>query len=95
MFGAVTCSARTQGADPGVESRSGHTALTWAAVCGFDLIVVELLDHRGTGDGAMANLARATVKEGRTALHHAAASGNSEVVVLLLDRLRDSLLRDR
>lgn len=37
---------------------------------------------------------RSTLVEGKTALHNAAFNGNSGVVVLLLDRLRDLLLRD-
>lgn len=103
-------SARTeiQGADPGVEASTGHTALTWAAVCGFDLVAAELLlgdsNNNNTKSGASVSgsvedatnaVTRTTAVEGKTALHNAAFNGNSGVVVLLLDRLRDLLLRDR
>lgn len=40
-------------------------------------------------------LTRISVKEERTALHYAAFNGNIGFVVLLLDRLRDALLKDR
>ncbi len=40
-------------------------------------------------------MTRTTAVEGKTALHNAAFNGNSGVVVLLLDRLRDLLLRRR
>lgn len=97
-----------QGADPGVEASTGHTALTWAAVCGFDLVAAELLlgdsNNNNTKSGASVSgsvedatnaVTRTTAVEGKTALHNAAFNGNSGVVVLLLDRLRDLLLRDR
>lgn len=100
-----------QGADPGVEASTGHTALTWAAVCGFDLVAAELLlgdssnsnnDNNNSGtsvSGSMGDaitaVTRTTAVEGKTALHNAAFNGNSGVVVLLLDRLRDLLLRTR
>lgn len=101
----------TQGADPGVEASTGHTALTWAAVCGFDLVAAELLlgdnanssasstSTKKSGSSSMEDAIRAvtrtTAVEGKTALHNAALNGNSGVVVLLLDRLRDLLLRRR
>ncbi|CAM9329462.1 unnamed protein product, partial [Hapterophycus canaliculatus] len=99
-----------EGADPGVEASTGHTALTWAATCGFDLIVAELLaggksgknsgssgssrdaSAAGSIDVTMSAVTRSTVAEGKTALHNAAFNGNSGVVLLLLDRLRDLLL---
>lgn len=81
-----------QGADPFLESRSGHTALTWAAACGVDLVVEELLRHRGQGDNAVDALTRATAHEGKTVLHCAALSGNPEVAMRLLDHLRNDLL---
>lgn len=88
-----------QGADPAVESKFGHTAVTWAAVCGFDLVAVELLSHHGKGTGtegsSVAALTRVTRKESKSALHYAAVNGNTGVVLLLLDRVRDTLLRDR
>ena len=111
-----------QGADPGVEASTGHTALTWAAVCGFDLVAAELLlgdnanstatrgssrSSRGSSssssnrssssmqEDAINAVTRTTVVEGKTALHNAAFNGNSGVVVLLLDRLRDLLLKRR
>ncbi|CAM9420486.1 unnamed protein product [Ectocarpus fasciculatus] len=111
-----------EGADPGVEASSGHTALSWAAVCGFDLVAAELLlgnntnkrsrsssnsrsgsaSRSGSGGSSRSGpmqdainaVTRSTVVEGKTALHNAAFNGNSGVVVLLLDRLRDLLLRD-
>lgn len=90
---------RAQGADPAVESKFGHTAVTWAAVCGFDLVAVELLSHHGKGTetegSGVAALTRVTRKESKTALHNAALNGNTGVVLLLLDRVRDMLLRDR
>lgn len=103
-FGLFT---RIQGADPIVEASTGHTALTWAAVCGFDLVVSELLNDNnsksnrggssapGSMQDAIDAVTKRTVVEGKTALHNAAFNGNSKVVVLLLDRLRDLLLTDR
>lgn len=96
-----------QGADPIVEASTGHTALTWAAVCGFDLVAAELLNGNtsktnssgsstlGSMHDAIDAVTKSTVVEGKTALHNAAFNGNSKVVVLLLDRLRDLLLTDR
>ena len=84
-----------QGASSGIESRAGHTALTWAAVCGFDLVAAELLGNRASVDDAINDVTRATLLEGKTALHHAAFNGNSAILVLFLDRLRDLLLRNR
>lgn len=98
---------RIQGADPIVEASTGHTALTWAAVCGFDLVAAELLNgnnrksNRGgsSAPGSMQDAIDAVTKrtkvEGKTALHNAAFNGNSKVVMLLLDRLRDLLLTNR
>ncbi|CAN0406403.1 unnamed protein product, partial [Ectocarpus sp. 12 AP-2014] len=48
----------------------------------------------GTMQDAISTVTRSTLVEGKTALHNAAFNGNSGVVVLLLDRLRDLLLRD-
>lgn len=103
----INCT-ETQGADPDVEASTGHTALTWAAVCGFDLVAAELLlgdsnnkntksviSALGSVEDAIDAVTRTTAVEGKTALHNAAFNGNSGVVVLLLDRLRDLLLRDR
>lgn len=88
-----------------MEASTGHTALTWAAVCGFDLIAAELLlgdssnksgaTALGSMEDAIKAVTRTTAVEGKTALHHAAFNGNSGVVVLLLDRLRELLLGDR
>lgn len=98
---------RIQGADPVVEASTGHTALTWAAVCGFDLVAAELLSGSnsnsnssglsasGSVQDAINAVTKSTVVENKTALHNAAFNGNSKVVVLLLDRLRDLLLTDR
>lgn len=85
----------TQGASPGVESRSGHTALTWAAVCGLDDVAAELITQRGSLDSAIGAIVASTRSEGKTALHNAAFNGNSGIVMLLLDRLRDLLLTRR
>lgn len=84
-----------QGASSSIESRAGHTALTWVAVCGFDLVAAELLGNRTSVDDAVNDVTRATNLEGKTALHHAAFNGNPSIVVLFLDRLRNLLLRNR
>lgn len=82
-----------------MESKFGHTALSWAAACGFELVAAELLSHHekgaGTGGGGVPAITRVTRKESKTALHSAAINGNAGVVLLLLDRVRDVLLRDR
>jgi ankyrin repeat protein len=61
------------------ETARGHTALTWACVCGNLDVVTALLD-------AGAQLTACTRKTGRTALHMAAAALCAPVVQVLLDR---------
>ena len=61
------------------ETSRGHTALTWACVCGQLEAVAALLDEG-------ASLTFAVRKTGRTALHMAAAALCAPVVQLLLDR---------
>lgn len=52
--------------------------------------------EKGGGElTVIGDLTRVSLKEGRTALHYAAFNGNAGVVMLLLDRLRDTLLKDR
>ncbi|CAM9313048.1 unnamed protein product, partial [Choristocarpus tenellus] len=78
-----------EGADPNIESNVGHTALTWASVCGFELVTAELISQ-GSVD-----VTQPTQLEGRTALHYASASGSMGVVVNLLDHIRDKVVKKR
>lgn len=84
-----------QGADPAADSKSGHTALSWAAVCGFEVVGDELLAHGSKGNGIIHDLTRVSSREERTALHQAAFNGNARFAMLLLDRLREMLLLNR
>ncbi|CAM9396196.1 unnamed protein product, partial [Phaeothamnion confervicola] len=70
------------GADAAVVTRRGHTALTWAAVCGHAVAAQALV---GTPLGEAADPGQAVGRERRTALHYAAASGSAGVALALLD----------
>ena len=76
------------GADANVETRRGHTALSWAATCGHTEVLNVLI-------GAGANLDYQSKYEGRTALMHACYNGKSEAVSLLLDAIIDKALQHR
>lgn len=78
-----------------LESGVYRTALIWAAVCGLDIVATELIDLGESNGRAVEDIVWATHAEGRTALHMAASSGNVGVMKVLLNRLRDNLLRTR
>ena len=77
-----------RGADVNIETRRGHTALSWAATCGHTEVLNVLI-------GAGADLDYQSKYEGRTALMHACYNGKSEAVSLLLDAIIDKALQHR
>ena len=71
-----------------IETKRGHTALSWAATCGHVEVMKVLLS-------AGADLDYQSKYEGKTALMHACFNGKSEAVSLLLDAIIDKALQHR
>ena len=70
----------TLGAVVDFENQRGHTALSWACVCGADKVVELLLTHG-------ADPKRKSKLEERVPLAHAAQHGHARCCQILLDRL--------
>ena len=70
----------TLGAVVDFENVRGHTALSWACICGVDAVVEMLLQH-GADPKYQSKL------EQRTPLCHGAQHGHAKVCQVLLDRL--------
>ena len=81
-----------KGADIKVMAPNGHTALTWAAVGGYEFAVEAMLAASKEPDA----LLRATSPvDHRMSLHHASYNGHAGVTALLLGKMWDTVVKKR